>query len=466
MVNLGTRSSAAEVLLELDRGVPVPLRAQIERGLRELVKSGRLPAGAVLPSSRTLAADLGVSRRLVVEAYQQLTAEGYLSARERSVTRVNGARAATAPFTIRQQRPARYDLRPGVPALGEFPRPAWLKATAGALRDIPAAALGYPDPRGAQALRAALAMYLRRVRAVDADPERMVICTGFRQALSLLTRALGDPLIALEDPGLIGRERTVTTAGGRYTPIPVDELGARTSLLAATGASAMVVAPAHQFPLGVTLAPSRRSQLLAWAAESGGFVVEDDYDAEIRYDRQPVGALQGLAPEHVAYVGTTSKTLAPGLRLGWMVLPCALLDRVTETKSDQDGGSPTLDQIALAHLLDSGVYERHLRRVRRLYRRRRDALLAALDRHLPAAEVSGTAAGLHLTLTLPAGMSAAAVVESAAERDLALTALDRYLLTGGADDAGSLVLGYGNIAPASTGEAVRRLAGAIAAAGS
>jgi GntR family transcriptional regulator / MocR family aminotransferase len=465
MRNPGTRSSAAELLIRLDRTAPVPLRAQLEDGFRELIRAGRLQAGAVLPSTRALAADLRVSRRLVVEAYQQLTAEGYLAARERSVTRVGNVSGADVPQPEPQQPPPRYDLRPGVPALAEFPRSAWLSATAQALRHTPGAALGYPDPRGTPALRTAIATYLRRVRAVAADPQQVVICAGFTQALSLLTWVLGAPVVALEDPGLIGRDRIVAAAGGSHTPIPVDELGARTSLLPGTNADVMVVTPAHQFPLGVTLAPARRSQLLSWAAQDGRLVIEDDYDAEFRYDRQPVGALQGLVPERVAYVGTTSKTLAPGLRLGWMVLPCGLLEAVTQAKRDHDAGSPVLDQMILAHLFDSGVYERHLRRARRQYRLRRNALIAALREHLPAATVGGVAAGLHLVLTLPGDLNAAVVVEAAGERGLALTALDRYLLPESAAATNRLVLGYGNIGPGAIGAATRRLAEAITAAG-
>jgi GntR family transcriptional regulator/MocR family aminotransferase len=462
MVISGTRLGAAEVLLTIDRDAPVPLRAQLEEGLRELIRSGRLLAGAPLPSTRMLATDLRVSRRLVVEAYQQLTAEGYLSARERSATRVAHANAAAAlPAPSRPPVP-RYDLRPGVPDLGEFPRPAWARATAHVLRHAADEALGYPDPAGAPALRAEVAAYLRRVRAVAADPRRVIICAGFRQALSLLTQALGAPVIALEDPGLIGREQTVTAAGGSYVPIPVDENGARTGLLPGSGAAAMVVAPAHQYPLGVTLAPSRRSRLLAWAAHSSGLVIEDDYDAEFRYDRQPVGALQGLAPEHVAYVGTVSKTLAPAIRLGWMVLPGALAEPVIQARRDHDSGSPVIDQLALAHLLGSGGYERHVRRMRQLYRQRRDALVAALRHHVPAAQVSGTAAGLHLVLALPGSVSAAALTEAAAQRGLALSALDRYRLAAGSAGDSRLILGYGNIATAAVGPAVACLAEALA----
>ncbi len=463
MDNPGTRTSAAEVLLALDRSAPVSLRSQVEEGLRELVRSGRLPTGALLPSTRVLAGDLGVSRRLVVEAYQQLAAEGYLTASERSATRVAHVRAAAVLSAPAPQPAPRYDLRPGIPDLGEFPRAAWLRATAHALRHAPDAALRYPDPRGEASLRTAVAGYLRRVRAVAADPQRVVICAGFRQALSLLTQVLGQPVVGLEDPGLIGREETVTAAGGSYVPIPVDELGARTELIPGSGTRAVVVAPAHQYPLGVTLAPSRRSQLLDWAVHSGGLVIEDDYDAEFRYDRQPVGAVQGLAPEHVAYVGTVSKTLAPALRLGWMVLPGTLADPVTQARSHHDSGSPVIDQLALAHLLDSGSYERHLRRMRQHYRQRRDALLAALRHRLPAARVSGTAAGLHLVLTLPPGASAAAVADAASQCDLALSPLDRYLLPGSPESGNRLVLGYGNIALAAISPAAALLAQALAA---
>jgi GntR family transcriptional regulator / MocR family aminotransferase len=464
MKESGTRTSAAEVLVRLDRAGGVPLRVQLEQALREAIRSGRLRAGTVLPSSRVLAADLGVSRRLVVDAYEQLTAEGYLEAVERSVTRVGRVSAPDAAVAVDRGHPARYSLRPGVPALAEFPRSAWLKATAQILRRAPDAALAYPDPRGAAPLRAAIASYLRRVRGVVADPQQVVICAGFTQALSLLTTALDGAMVGLEDPGLVGRDRTIATAGGSHAPIPVDEHGLRTSALRATPARAVVVTPAHQFPLGVTLSPSRRKELVSWATAGERIIIEDDYDAEFRYDRQPIGALQGLAPASVAYVGTASKTLAPALRLGWIVLPSPLLEAVTEIKRSHDAGSPTLDQLILAQLLDTGVYERHLRRMRKHYRRRRDALLMALRVRLPAIHIGGTAAGLHLIAVLPANLSATSVVQAAEARDLAIDALDRHVLRAGAGGDDRLVLGYGNIASAAIDTAVQALANAIEAA--
>lgn len=462
MQNSGTRTSAAEVLVHLDRSVRVPLHTQLEQALRELIRSGAVEAGATLPSTRILAADLGVSRRLVVEAYQQLVTEGYLSTEERSTTRVEKVSVGKVPAVPDERPAARYDLRPGVPALSEFPRMAWLKAITAAVKGVPDAALGYPDPRGSIVLRQAVAGYLRRVRSVAAEPDRVVICAGFTQALSLLTRVLGESVIALEDPGVIGREQTIAASGGRHVSVPVDEFGLRTDLLPDSGATAVVTTPAHQFPLGVTLAPPRRSQLLGWARE-GGLIVEDDYDAEFRYDRQPVGAVQGLEPEHVAYVGTVSKTLAPALRLGWLVLPSSLVDAVTEVKRNHDAGSPTLDQRALAGMFDSGAYERHLRRVRRLYRERRDLLLTVLRRYLPDAEISGTAAGLHLVVRLPRVQDVAEIVAAGADNGLAIASLYRYVLTDTTDYHGRIVVGYGNIEPGDISVAIHRLAEIVTA---
>jgi GntR family transcriptional regulator/MocR family aminotransferase len=461
MHDSGTRQIGAELLLTLDRSSPTPLRAQLEHGLRELIRSGAVAADSSVPSTRTLAGDLGVSRRLIVEAYAQLTAEGYLRTQERAGTRVAPVTAATSLAIPDEPPPARFDLRPGIPSLAHFPRNAWAKATAAALKAAPDAALAYPDPRGSLLLRKALSEYLRRVRAVAADPERIVICTGFRQALSLLIGALRMPTVAVEEPGLIGREQTVTAAGGTPLPIEVDQRGLRVDLLADSSADAAVVTPAHQFPLGVTLSPDRRAALVAWA-RSTGLVIEDDYDAEFRYDREPIGSLHGLAPEHVAYIGTTSKTLAPGLRLGWMVAPCALLDPVTEAKQAHDGGSPTIDQLALAHMLTTGTYERHLRLLRRHYRARRDQLISSLRRHLPAAKPGGTAAGLHLMLELSGDIEATSVTEAARRLDLAVAPLERYTLSPPGPTRNRLVIGYGNILTPTIEQAVRRLSQAVA----
>jgi GntR family transcriptional regulator / MocR family aminotransferase len=396
----GTTASGPELLIELRRERGRPLRAQLEDGLRDAVRSGRLMAGAPLPSSRALARDLGVSRRMVVEAFAQLSAEGYLVTRQGAGTFVaETAAAAPAPIPAPQPRPPRYDFFPGAPDLSAFPRAAWARAVRDVLRETPDHELSYGDPRGAPALRTALAGYLVRARGVVAQPERMVITSGAAQALSLLAGVLvarATPRIAVEDPSLPAHIEVLARRGADVVPVPVDEEGLRVDALERAGAAAVVVTAAHQMPLGVALSVDRRAALLAW----GGLVVEDDYDAEFRYDRPPLAALQGLAPEQVAYLGSASKTLAPGLRLGWLVLPADLVGEVAQEKLLADMGGDVIGQLALARLIETGAYDRHVRVLRRRHRARRDAMVAAVERHLPGAQVQGIAAGLHVNVLL------------------------------------------------------------------
>src|SRR5918999_2602281 len=329
----GRVSGSLDLLLRVDRGGG-PLRAQLEDQLRDAVRAGRLGPGAALPSSRALARELSVSRGVVVEVYAQLAAEGYLVARQGAPTRVSEAASPGPGATpaAAAERPPRYDFRTGRPDISMFPRGAWLASLRRALRDAPDARLDYGDPRGAPELRGALARYLGRVRGVACDPERVVVTSGMAQGMALFARALtagGARRIAMEDPSSAPGRAQLAANGLEIVPIPVDEDGLRTQTLGAVEVGAVMITPAHQFPLGVVLAPARRAALLDWAAHTGAVVLEDDYDAEYRYDRQPVGAVQGLAPELVAYAGSTSKTLAPGLRLGWLVVPDHLLDAVT-----------------------------------------------------------------------------------------------------------------------------------------
>jgi GntR family transcriptional regulator / MocR family aminotransferase len=393
----------------------LPRRRALEHSLRSAIRDGRLPAGSRLPSTRALAHDLGLARGTVVESYAQLEAEGYLESRhgagtwvaQVAVVRPHPAVLAPAAAT------ARFSFHPGLPDLTAFPHAAWAAGLRRGLRRAPAASLGYGDPRGRPELRTALADYLGRVRGVIADPELIVVCAGFRHGLSLLARVL-DGVVAMEDPCL-PEHREVAAADGRTVlPLPVDERGARTDRLRATGAEAVVLTPAHQYPLGLVLHPDRRAAAIAWARETGGVVIEDDYDAELRYDRRPVGALQALSPEHVAYGGTASKTLAPGLRLGWLVVPPALLEPIVELRRLEDVHCSAPDQIALAELLRSGAYERHVRRMRGRYRARRDRLLAALP---DGVRPVGISAGLRVLLELP---DAGELVARARERSVEL----------------------------------------------
>lgn len=431
-------------------------RAQLEDRLRELVRDGTLTDGARLPSSRALAGDLGVSRRLVVEAYAQLLAEGYLRAKAGGGTFVAATVAVRdPPQQSPHTRALSFDFFPGAPDLASFPRSLWLRAIRDILSKTPPTAFAYPDPRGAPALRHALASYLRRVRGVVADPDSIVVCSGATQGLALLGRVLarqGLSAIAVEDPSLPPHRAVLAYAGLDLKGVHVDEQGIDVN---AIDAPAVLATPAHQCPTGVVLSPSRRAALVEWA-RAGGLVVEDDYDAEFRYDRAPLGALQGLAPEHVVYLGTASKTLAPGLRLGWLVLPSSLLGPVIEAKTLDDLGSATLDQLALARWIDTAAYDRHLRKARRRNRDRRDALISAVGRHLPDAHVSGISAGLHALVQLPTSFDSQRLIERAAERSVGVYPLATHMIYP-PRDTDALILGYAGLSEPAIDEGIRRL---------
>ncbi|MGC4820571.1 PLP-dependent aminotransferase family protein [Micromonospora sp. DT63] len=393
--------------------------------LRQAIAEGRVPIGARLPATRVLAADLGVSRGVVTEAYQRLTEEGHLAGRGRAGTLVVGAPGAppapppapAAPaepaalfpptpgsdiFDAVRAARATIDLTPGVPDLTAFPRADWLRSERAVLGRVAAADLGYGDPCGAPALRGAVAAWLARNRGITVDPVDVIIVAGVSQAVGLLAQALrpaGIDHIAVEEPGSLGVRQHLNNWQVVTPPVRVDDAGLRVDELVASGLPAVLLTPAHQFPTGVVLDGDRRRQLLDWA-RAGGLIIEDDYDAEHRYDRPPVPALRGLLPEQVCYAGSVSKLLAPALRVGWLLVPQRLRAAVVAAKRNADLGNAVLPQLVLAELMTSGALERHLRLLRRRHTRRRDAMITALARHLPTATVHGAAAGLHLTITL------------------------------------------------------------------
>ena len=444
-----------ELLLQLDRGRGQPLRSQLEAGLRDAIRSGRLQGGERLPSSRGLARELSISRGLVQECYNQLLAEGYLTSQAGSATRVAAsARPAPAAPSPGPVPPPRLiaDFRSGVPDLASFPRSDWVWATREACRTVATPDLDYGDPRGSAVLRQVLAGYLRRVRAAAADHDRIVVCTGFAQGLNLVLRALtelGVRRAALEDPGYgdlaaSDSAQAARAAGMDVVSVPVDELGLDVAALKASGARVVVVTPAHQSPTGVVLAAKRRHALVEWAARNDGFVVEDDYDSEFRYDREPVGVLQGLAPDRVFTIGTVSKSLAPAVRLGWVLVPPPLVEAIAAQKRVSDRGSSGLDQLAVAALLESGRYDRHLRHMRAVYARRRGVLIDSLARHAPGVRLTGLAAGFHAVAHLPDTADEQAVVTAARQRSVGLYAMgpQRTTATGAPPQ---LVLGFGNV---------------------
>jgi GntR family transcriptional regulator / MocR family aminotransferase len=430
------------------------LRSGLEDALREAVRSGRLAPGIRLPSSRALAADLGVARNTVADAYTQLTAEGWLTAQQGSGTRVaeRTVPRRTEHTTVRSQvirHRSTHALMPGLPNLAEFPRAQWLSAARRALTAAPHDAFGYGDTAGRVELRTVLAEYLARSRGVYADPTRIVICSGFHHGLMLIAQALKARRVrsvAVESYGFDVYRDLLAAAGLRTPPLYVDECGARTDdLVGMRGVGAVLLTPAHQYPTGVELRPDRRGTAIDWARATGGLILEDDYDGEFRYDRQPIGALQGLDPDRVVYFGSVSKSLAPGLRLGWMILPEELVPDVLDAKGIVDAAS-SFEQMTLAEFIASGAYDRHVRSMRLRYRIRRDHLVAELARRAPRVHVSGMAAGLQAVLELPRGTENS-VVEAAASQGLMISGMRefRYEQKGGGwrlPEQDALVVGY------------------------
>jgi GntR family transcriptional regulator/MocR family aminotransferase len=568
-------SRSVELLLSVDRAASATLGAQIEDQVRTAIRGGALRPDAQLPSTRDLARQLGISRRVVVEAYAQLAAEGYLRMRQGARPRVAesavrkpaapragaGARAggpavgtrgrptdagarpggadsgragapaagmggrptgaarwagalgagaagrpapvagalgggaapspadaadrgpasaagarsagATPSPAVRGPAPAagvlgasaapwtgavraaRFDFRPSVPDVSAFPRAAWLKSLRAAMASLTDAGLRYGDPAGEEVLKRTLADYLGRVRGVVADPECVVVTNGFGQSLNLLVGVLaqnGATGIALEAPSNTENRDVVVRAGLTAHMVPVDELGIEVARL--PDADAVLVTPAHQHPTGVVMAPERRAQLLQWLRDRDALAIEDDYDAEYRYDRAAIGALQGLDPDRIVYAGSASKTLAPALRLGWLVVPPELVEPIRHGKYLADLGTARIEQHALADFIARGELDRHLRRMRTRYRARRDALVAALASELPEATVKGIAAGLHVTAELPPGHDTAAIRRAAFEQRIELRSLDDYDAPG----APTLMLGYGNLPEPAIVPGVRELA--------
>jgi GntR family transcriptional regulator/MocR family aminotransferase len=474
----GRPGGGRDLAITLSRG-DGPLHGQLEQALRAAVRDGRLVAGEPLPPTRSLAVDLGVSRGVVVEAYAQLVAEGLLRTVPGGGTRVGDGRSGDDRGDARVDRSAtpRFDLRPFVPELAAFPRRAWIDATTTAIREITDAQLALPDPVGDTGVRATLARYSGRARGVRAAPEDLIVTSGSMQSIRLvgeLLRRRGErdgvtPVVAVEAPGFALHRISLEREGLRVVDVPVDEHGLRIDALPDGGVAAVLVTPAHQFPLGGELPVERRAALVAWARTHDAYVIEDDYDGEYRYAGDAPTALQADAPDRVVYLATASKTLATALRLGWMVAPPSLRTELADAKLWADGGSSALVQHALAALVATGAYDRHVRRSRDRYRRRRGRLLDAVAAVLPAARAIGAEAGLHLTLLLPGDVVVDRIWTAAAAEGVALHALvlgdgrprgpsDRPL-------AGpAILIGFGNLPDALVDEAAAALGRIVTAA--
>jgi GntR family transcriptional regulator/MocR family aminotransferase len=457
---------AGDLLVELRRDGAMPLHRQIEASIRDGIRCGRLRLGTSMPPTRTIAGNLGVSRGVVVEAYQQLVAEGYLTSRIGGYTQV--AIGPEPPRAVRDARPApapAIDFGYGRADVVHFPRVAWLRSVRRVLTEAPNERFGYLSGQGVPELRETLAAYLNRVRGTSAHPDNVVICNGFAQGIALLVGLLarsGARRLAVEDPSADDDARPAAAAAGLdVVGVPVDDGGIRVDALARTGADAVILTPSHQWPTGAVMSADSRAAVLRWARDRGALIIEDDYDAEYRYDRAPIGAIHGLAPDQVVYAGTASKTLAPGLRLGWLVVPDHLIDGLVAAKVTADRGSPALDQLTFADFLAHGEFDRHLRRMRLVYRRRRDALLAALQERLPEFHPAGVAAGLHLVTWLPPDLDEAAVVDTAAKRGLGVHGVRPYRLADAGE--GGLIFGYATLNEATIAAGVAMLADIVSA---
>ncbi|MEV0286258.1 MULTISPECIES: PLP-dependent aminotransferase family protein [unclassified Kribbella] len=481
------RSKPGADFLQLDPADAPPggLSSWLTEHLRAAISDGRLPIGSRLPATRVLAAELQVSRGVVTEAYQRLTEDGHVSGRGRAGTVVvtspgPASRRASQPshrhrsaapdtaetvasgpgldvFDVLRAAPARIDLTPGVPDLAAFPRAAWLKAERAVLSDLESAEFGYGDPAGTPALRRAVANWLARNRGVTAHPDDLIIVAGVSQAIGLVAQVLrsrGITEMAVEDPGSLGSRQHLQNWGLDTPPIPVDDGGLRVDLLRESGARVVMATPAHHFPTGVVLDGERRRELIQWAAE-GGLIMEDDYDAEHRYDRPPVPALRAMLADQVIYAGSVSKLLAPSLRIGWMLPPASYKDDLIDMKRLADLGNAALPQLTLAHLMESGELERQLRFLRRRHRTRRDAMVRAVANYLPTATVHGAAAGLHLTITFEASVNDVELAAAALQKGVKTHPLSWHCQL---PHAPGLVLGYAARTPTDLTEAIATIA--------
>ncbi|MFI9387431.1 PLP-dependent aminotransferase family protein [Kutzneria sp. NPDC052558] len=445
------------------------VRAGLMDAFREAIRSGRLAPGTRLPSSRALAADLGLGRNTVVRVYSELINEGWLTGVHGSGTEVARRSAESAGERERPRPPAAHpqlahNLRPGQPDLSSFPRDEWIRAVKRTVSTAPFEAFGYTDPHGRRELREVVARYLARARGLRARADNVVVCSGAAEGLRLVAAALvkaGVTTVGVEEFGLQTQREALVKAGIDAVPIPVDADGADVSMLDdMPNLGAVLLTPSHQFPLGVALHPDRRAAVVDWARRRGTLIIEDDYDGEFRYDRSPVGALQGLEHDHVIYLGTASKSLAPGLRLGWLVLPDHLVAPIAAEKGETEETVGFVNQLAMTDFIESGAYDRHIRAMRSQYRRRRQQLVDLLGRHAPATRVTGMSAGLHIVLHRP-GRTGAQLVRRAAREQVTIEPLEFFRHPGSTSDRDGVAVGFAASSPSAWSGALDALVRAL-----
>lgn len=476
-------------MIAVDRKAPKPLHRQIYDAFRTAVIEQNLQPGQQIPSTRALAAELGISRIPVLGAYSQLLAEGYFESRKGAGTFVSSSlpdkmtsveyrgvatgHARTGPRDASSRSslaPARncapWTFGSGAFSVGQlafdhFPFQIWSSLVARQARKVRASNLNYSDPMGSMAFRETIATYLRTSRAVHCDARQIMVVSGSQQALDLSARVLLDPgdAVWVEDPGYEMARSALSLAGGRLVPVPVDAEGmdVAAGIALCRKAVGVCVTPSHQLPLGVTMSASRRLQLLDWADRSGAWIIEDDYDSEYRYESMPVGSLQGLdRGARVIYIGTFSKTLFPSLRLGYMVIPPDLVDRFAAVRRVIDLCPPHLNQAVAADFINQGHFARHIRKTRLVYRERRSVLVEAIEKEFGSqVQILGGEAGMHLVVTLPPGLSDRQISTDAAARKLWLWPLSPAYL--GEPTQQGFILGFGSTTTSEIPKAVRRM---------
>ncbi|GAA0581865.1 PLP-dependent aminotransferase family protein [Kribbella sandramycini] len=445
------------------------MRAGLMDAFREAIRTGRLAPGTRLPSSRALADDLGLGRNTVVRVYSELVNEGWLLARHGSGTEVAQRSAEQPTERVRPRPPVAapqlmHNLRPGWPDLSSFPREEWVRSVRRTVTTAPFEAFGYADPHGHPELRDVIARYLARARGLRARAHNVVVCSGAAEGLRLVAAVLakaGVTRVAVEEFGLQTQRETLQKAGIDAIPLPVDADGADLARLDADPTpGAVLLTPSHQFPLGFALQSDRRAAVVDWARRRGALIIEDDYDGEFRYDRSPVGALQGLDDDHVIYLGTASKSLAPGLRLGWLVVPDHLVEPTLAEKGWAEETVGFVNQLAMTDFVESGAYDRHIRAMRTQYRRRRLQLVDALARHAPSAQVVGMAAGLHIVVE-HSRRSGAELVGRAAREQLTVEPLDFFRHPGATSGRDGVVIGFATPSTSAWSGALAALARAL-----
>ena len=468
------RSSAEgfDLFVAVDRSCATPLGRQIEDQVRNAIRSRRLHAGRELPSTRALARDLAVSRGVVVRAYAQLAEEGYLQLRQGAAPSVREPRtdspaAAACKRGVGRACKVRYDLRPHLPEASLFPRHAWLRSLRHAVTTAGNADLTYSGSRGLEQLRTEVSAYLGRARGIAAGPDQIVITAGCTHSLNLVFHMLarrGAGRIGLENPSDVMVQTIAERAGLNPVGISLDEDGILVGELRAAAVPAVVVSAGHQFPTGSVLARERQVALMRWAATVGAVVVEDEYDAALRPDWTAISAQDGLAHERVVYLGSTGKTLSPAVRIGWAVLPKALATAFAEEVVTSVLQISAIEQLAFADFLRRGEFDRHLRQMRLVFRRRRAAVAAAFEGILPQVEVHEAAAGLNMLIELPCVELEQAAVRQANSRGIRLETLSRHTLPGYRGPAG-LLIGVGALQDGAISHVVEELAQVLAAVG-